>query len=173
MVQTQLIDLLSSLAIVLARLRKWVCGLNAGDITISVTTGMHLFQGLALLVAADRAAGSICMSAMMDLIPGKHWSWGVRERLLGVLLLLFAWFAIVAVRYAKALDHRIVAALLMPQFGMLVMVLRVAIVAIWHGSYADGYVPHGGGWFISSDQILIMLLTPGYLIAAFAKAAQS
>jgi hypothetical protein len=140
--------------------------LCAGSMTVAIAICKHLIQAVVLFFGAPEAAGSINFHAMLEIIPlgpiNPHY-------VLASLLVLVAGAASFAMHNRK-LDHKTVCALLLPQQTLLILVWIGAISAVLVGHYADGYVPHGGSWFIAGDQAMRLLLPPFYTIALIARA---
>ena len=152
----------------LVRVWEWFFGpLCPGSMTIALAICKHVVQAIVCL-GPPGGLGSIPLHAMLSVIPSFLPL--DRRYVLSLGLIAAVAMASVAMR-ARSLKHTTVCLLLLPQQLWLSIAWTAALAAAIAGHYADGYIPDGGGWFITGDQITLLLLLPFYTVAVILRAS--
>jgi hypothetical protein len=119
---------------------------------------MMMAQGVAMIWHPE-SAGPAALSALSD-------DFGGSAPTAGAFLIVSFFFTIVA-----AVRPPLVW-LVVVQLGVSVVYAIGGLAAIARGSYADGYVPAGGSFFIFNDQVMAITLLSIHAVAAVKQFAE-
>ena len=138
---------------------------NPGSLTITMASLVHTYEAVVLLFTAS-ANTTVGIAAMLAAIPAVPFL--SKEHTLAAGLLVAMAMSTYSM-HSRKVSHLLGVALLIPQQMFLLIACLGGIVDAWNGSYADGYIPPVDYplAFISTDQIIRMLLAPFYTCAIF------